>query len=191
MDANTPPPISTPIPPGESPHQAKDDQFARQEKAEKLANASKIIGIIALILFPISMILAIIGLILGLVGKGEGSKKISGIVMNAVAIPLNIISIIVLAFSIANLTFNMIDSAISKNNQLVCTRSVSGDSITIAYDDNDVIGYLSNTSYIEVDLDKAHEIIEKHSLSFYLTQFASDFEDTWADGTCNTIIKNQ
>jgi hypothetical protein len=68
-------------------------------KSEPLGTASMVIGIISLVLtFLVSIIilpLAIVGLILGIVNKSKKGKKISGIILNSIAIFLNVAAVVV------------------------------------------------------------------------------------------------
>ncbi len=69
-------------------------------KKEGLGNASMVIGIISLVLsFFISVFvfpLALVGLILGIVNKAQNGKKISGIILNGVAMLISVIVLIAL-----------------------------------------------------------------------------------------------
>ena len=80
-----------------------------KQKKEGLGTASMIIGIISLVLaFVINILIfpiALIGLILGIVNKAQHGKKISGIVLNGIAMFL---SIIVFIAVIILLTINVI-----------------------------------------------------------------------------------
>lgn len=91
--------------------------------SEGLGTASMVLGIISLIIFPVSFVLAVIGLILGIVYKSKGGKKISGIIMNSIALGLNVVSVILAVilvtvgvFSFAGFMTNATIDVIDDNN---------------------------------------------------------------------------
>ncbi len=67
-------------------------------KKERLGNASMVIGIISLVLsFFITVLvfpLALVGLILGIVNKAQNGKKISGIILNGIAMLIAVLVLI-------------------------------------------------------------------------------------------------
>ena len=77
-----------------------ENEIVVENKKEGLGTASMIIGIISLILvFIISLgvlPLALVGLILGIVNKTQKGKKVSGIILNTIAMILSFIVFIIL-----------------------------------------------------------------------------------------------
>ena len=194
MDANTPPPISTPIPPasptppgGYPPlqfQQAENTQANGTDNGDKLANASKIIGIISLIFFPVSAVLASIGLVLGIIGKNKGTQKTSGIVMNAIALGLSIVCAFI-AISLVKSTVNMVNNFVEdiNNGQYMECYTEEGDKIDIYYDETDITGYFAFGD-IDFDLDHAQSQASRLGVEKYLDRYATQFEKDYINGVC-------
>ncbi len=185
MDAESPPPNIQITP----TYQQSDQLDDKAQKAHKLAKASKIIGIISLIIFPISMTLAIIGLILGIVGKVRGAQKVSGIVMNSIAIGLSIVSLVIGVFLIICMSFGAISNTVLGGEYMECSTSY-GDTIAISYNETSVTGYIASGN-IDFDLDYEQDIASSLGVENYLNYYAENFENNHYGGVCTRELRKE
>lgn len=102
-------------------HQSDKEIINNKNNKEGLGTASMVIGIISLIFaFLISLFifpLALVGLILGIVNKAQNGKKVSGIILNGIAMIVSVLvfiaSIVLLVIAVDNYASDNISQHIS------------------------------------------------------------------------------